>query len=113
MGKFTYENSSRIEIEDRALAHLQVVIGAKLRRGESFFFTWKDEASLGTGRSSVWLHRHSAIHFAFFGHRTPSLNRAWVDALAVVAGSPHGLYLVPEPQEVGEAIDEERVLASV
>lgn len=39
MGKFIYNGSVRVEIEDRTLAHLQAVIGRKLRRGEGFHFT--------------------------------------------------------------------------
>ncbi|KTS55178.1 ATP-dependent DNA ligase, partial [Microbacterium testaceum] len=45
MGKFIYEGGVRNEFEDRLLAHLQVVIGNKLRRGEPFYFVWKDDIS--------------------------------------------------------------------
>ena len=34
MGKFIYEGGVRNDFEDRLLAHLQVVVGNKLRRGE-------------------------------------------------------------------------------
>ena len=56
MGKILYGDSGvEIIFDDRAMAHLQLVIGAKLRRGEGFFFSWKDDPSVGDGRSSVWL----------------------------------------------------------
>lgn len=39
MGHLRYGDCSDF-FEDRALIHLQVVIGSKLRRDESFFLTW-------------------------------------------------------------------------
>lgn len=99
MGRFTYENSIKVEFEDRLLAHLQHVIGSKLRRGESFFFTWKDDVSVGNGRSSVWIHPSASLQFKFHGSRSPGINRAWLQALTNTANSPRGLYVVHEPDE--------------
>lgn len=101
MGKFTYEQTTRVDVEDRALAHLQLVIFNKLRRGEPFAFTWRDDSSIGDGRTSVWLHPHAALIFKYYGSRIPRLNPSWVDALAFTANSPRGLYLVHEPEESG------------
>lgn len=98
MGKFIYEKDTKADFEDRALAHLQAVIMAKLRRGESFSFSWKDDLSTGGGRTSVYLHAHSSIVFKFSGGRTPQLNPSWLHALTDTANSGRGLYLVPEPQ---------------
>ncbi|QIG38761.1 ATP-dependent DNA ligase [Microbacterium sp. 4R-513] len=97
MGRFTYENSVRIEFEDRLLYHLQMVIGTKLRRSESFFFSWRDDPSLGDGRTSVWLHSNCAMAFKYYGSRQPQLNRQWLEALAYTANQQTGLYVVPEP----------------
>lgn len=97
MGRFIYEGSAKIEVEDRALRHLQLVMTAKLRRGEPFPYTWKEDASIGGGRITVWLHAGSSLVFKYVGSRQPEVNRAWVDALAYTANSPGGLYLVPEP----------------
>jgi len=97
MGKFIYEGSLRIEVEDRALAHLQLVISNKLRRGESFHFSWRDDSSIGDGRTSVWVHPQSSLIYKYDGNRVPALNAAWLDALAYTANSNAGLYLVPEP----------------
>lgn len=97
MRRFHYNGIAKVEIEDRALAHLQVVIGQKLRRGESFFFSWNEDASVGDGRSSVWLHPDANLHFRYHGSRRPELSRAWLEALTVVANSNTGLYLIPEP----------------
>lgn len=97
MGRFIYEGSAKIEVEDRALRHLQLVMTAKLRRGEPFPYSWKEDASIGGGRITVWIHAGSSMVFKYVGSRQPEVNRAWVDALAYTANSPSGLYLVPEP----------------
>jgi len=99
MGRFIYEGSVKTEIEDRALTHLQLVITAKLRRGEPFGFTWREDASVGGGRTSVWVHAGSSLVYKYHGSRQPSVNRDWIEALAFTANSPGGLYLVPEPAE--------------
>ncbi|MFE7845940.1 ATP-dependent DNA ligase [Microbacterium sp. NPDC057407] len=97
MGKFTYEGAVRVDFDDRTLAHLMVVIGTKLRRNEGFHFSWKDDASIGDGRTTVWVHAQSALIYKFYGSRLPKLNPAWVEALAFTANSSTGLYVVPEP----------------
>ena len=102
MGKFIYEGSVKTEIEDRALTHLQLVITAKLRRGEPFPFSWREDASVGGGRTTVWIQPGSSLGFKYFGSRQPAVNRAWIEALAFTANAPTGLYLVPEPAENAE-----------
>lgn len=97
MGKFIYEGGPKVEIEDRALTHVQLVITAKLRRGEPFPFSWKEDPSVGGGRTTVWVHASSDLVFKYFGSRQPSINRSWIEALAFTANSPSGLYLAPEP----------------
>jgi hypothetical protein len=100
VGKFVYDTTIRVDIEDRALAHLQSVIIMKLRRGEGFLFTWKEDLSTGSGRTSVWVHPRASLAFKFAGNRAPQLNRAWLQALSQTASSPRGLYLVPEPDSM-------------
>lgn len=97
MGKLIYDGGPKTEIEDRALTHLQLVMTAKLRRGEPFTFTWKEDSSVGGGRTTVWVHAGSSLVFKYAGSRAPVINRAWVDALAYTANAPTGLYLVSEP----------------
>jgi hypothetical protein len=99
MGRFMYEGAVKTEIEDRALAHLQFVIMDKLRRNEAFPFTWQDDASLGQGRTTVWLNARSNLVFKYYGSRQPELNRAWLESLAVEANSLQGLRLIPEPEK--------------
>jgi hypothetical protein len=97
MGQIRFDSRTKVDIDDRALAHLQFVIGNKLRRGEPFFFTWREDPSSGDGRTAVWVNPTTDITFRFYGSRVPPLNRDWLEALAVTANSPSGLHLVPEP----------------
>lgn len=99
MGRFNYNANVKTDIEDRALAHLQIVIGNKLRRGEPFYFTWRDDPSVGDGRRAVWIHPGADLDFKYFGSRAPVINRAWLDKLAHLANATTGLYLVSEPPE--------------
>lgn len=101
----------RAAIEDRALTHIQLVITAKLRRGEPFPFTWREDASIGGGRTTVWVHAGSSLVFKFRSSGHPSLNRAWIDALAFAANAPFGLYLTPEPAE-GTKLDQDLAAAN-
>jgi len=111
VGKFIYEGGVKTEIEDRALLHLQLVITAKLRRGEPFPLSWREDASVGGGRVTVWMQPASSLVFKYYGSRQPAINRGWVEALAFTANSPGGLYLVPEPPDAGDGptADELRV----
>ena len=97
MGRFIYEGKQRMDLEDRALTHLQLVVTAKLRRAEPFAFSWREDPSIGGGRTTVWVHPQANLVFQFFGSRSPAINRAWVDALTFTALGPHGLHMVPEP----------------
>jgi hypothetical protein len=98
MGRLTYDSTLTVDFEDRVLAHLQLVIGAKLRRNEAFYFSWKDDTSIGNGRSTLWMHPNIPLHYKYHGGRPPSINRAWVDELMLTANTPAGLQLVPEPE---------------
>lgn len=99
MGKLTYEGSTKVDFDDRTLAHLMFVIGAKLRRGEPFHFSWRDDSSIGDGRTTIWVHPQCSLVYKYYGSRLPKLNPAWIDALLYTASSGSGLYLVPEPAE--------------
>lgn len=99
MGTLTYDSKLSADFDDRILAHLQLVIGAKLRRNEAFYFSWKDDASIGKGRSVVWVHPAVSLSFKYDESGAPSINRGWVDELMALANSPAGLRLSAEPTE--------------
>jgi hypothetical protein len=93
MGALVYDNDRQVDLEDRTLAHLQVVIVNKLRRRESFPFTWSDERRTIT----IWISPNTPLEFVYHGNRRPRLNRAWLEELALSASSTGGLVVVPEP----------------
>jgi hypothetical protein len=98
MGKLLYGPSGiEIEFDDRTLTHLQIVIAAKLRRKESFFFSWKDDPAIGDGRSSIWLDCSIPLYFKFAGGRVPSINREWLDILTASSNGSGGLQFTEEP----------------
>ena len=98
MGKILYSDSDiEIVFDDRAMAHLQVVIGSKLRRGEGFFFSWKDDLSVGDGRSAIWIDKGIPLYFRYSGSRPISMNREWLELLTQSANSTQGLVFTPEP----------------
>lgn len=97
MGQLIYDTTTHIDIDDRPLAHLQVVIFNKLRRRESFPFSWMEDRGDGSGRSSVWLAPELPLRFRFSGNRMPTLNTQWVELLVATANTTAGLHLVHEP----------------
>ena len=102
MGTIYYGDAAApIEIEDRALAHLKVVIATKLRRGESFTLSWTHADEQEPGRSTVWLHPSRPLRFVFDDPEPALLSRAWIEELANSANSSGGLTLVPDPGEGG------------
>lgn len=98
MGRLTYDVNLNADFDDRVLAHLQLVIGAKLRRGESFYFGWIDDPAIGVGRTTVWLHPAVSMVFKYYGSHLPAINRKWLEVLTASADSAGGLRIVPEPE---------------
>ena len=99
MGRLIYDNTTAVEFDDRVLAHLQLVIGTKLRRGESFYLTWTDDASVGDGRNSIWLHPAVPLRLKYNGSRRPTINTTWIQQMMALANSTEGLRLIPEPPD--------------
>lgn len=87
-----------IEFDDRTLAHVRIVIGAKLRRHESFFLSWKNEASRGGGRASLWMDAGIPMHFKFSSSAPQPINRLWLEQLSQSANTATGLQLSEEPE---------------
>jgi hypothetical protein len=97
VGKILYGDSGvEIVFDDRDMAHLQLVIGAKLRRRESFFFSWKDDPSVGDGRSSIWIDAAIPLYFNY-GSKQPTINREWLELLTLSANSAQGMQFMDEP----------------
>ena len=81
-------------VDDRILAHLELVIFAKLRRHESLSFAITDEAT--QQRQSFWISPSTSVRFAYDAPM-PEINKVWLQELVEAANSPGGLKILPEP----------------
>jgi hypothetical protein len=94
MGHILYGSTPTvIDLDDRTLAHIELVTLAKLRRSESFALTV--DAPDG-GRSTYWLTASSPLEFHFEVGRQ-EINRDWLDLIIDTANSTSGMRIVPEP----------------
>lgn len=95
MGFIYYGNSpDPIEVDDRTLAHLKVVIALKLRRNESFTLSWRHPD--GSGRSTLWLHPSIPLRFSFDEPVAPDLSQQWLIELSNSANTSGGILLTEE-----------------
>ena len=102
MGTIYYGGSATpINIDDRALAHLKVVIATKLRRSESFTVTWRHPDDQPRGRSTIWLHPSIPLRFVFDDPEPTDLSREWIEELASSANSSGGITLIAEHFDTG------------
>ena len=91
-------NAEPIQIDDRTLAHLKVVISTKLRRGESFTLSWRHAEAEARGRSTIWLAPPIPLRYVFDDVETSDLSRNWLEQLAASANSSSGIMIVPESE---------------
>lgn len=93
-----------VEIEDRTLAHLKVVIATKLRRNESFTLSWSQTQGAGRGRQTLWMHPAIPLRFVFDDPEPAELNADWLRVLAGSASSTGGIQLQPENEVATEPV---------
>jgi hypothetical protein len=107
MGSLVYATGrpDAIHFDDRTLAHLQIVIGAKLRLRQSFFFSWLDSVDIGGGRGSIWLDATIPLAFSYAKSERQRINREWLELLMASANSSVGLQLMAEPIEPPIAVE--------
>ncbi len=91
-----------IYVEDRALAHLKIVIATKLRRNESFTLSWKHPDGQPGGRSTIWIHPFIPLRFIFDEPELPKINVRWIEDLMHTASSTGGIMLIDEVLEPAE-----------
>ncbi|MDF2493049.1 MAG: putative rane protein [Microbacterium sp.] len=92
MGSLFYGSDiTAIDIPDRLLAHVKVVIATKLRRGESFTMSWRHAEDEAGGRSTLWLHPSIPLRIVFDDAEPEMLDPQWLQELAVAASSTGGL----------------------
>ncbi len=98
MGSLLYGMTGvEVAFDDRVLAHLEIVINTKLRRRESFMLSWRDSASVGDGRSSIWLDTAIPLYFRYSGSRMPLIDKEWLEELMAQSSSNRGLVLGDDP----------------
>jgi hypothetical protein len=99
MGFLYYGSSSFcLQIDDRALAHLKVVMLTLLRDGKSFPFSHAKSMAEGSGRDTLWVTPVTELRFHFHGSRPARLNETWLRAIFATASAPTGLHVVPETE---------------
>lgn len=99
MGKLRY-GVGVYELDDLVLAHIQVVIGLKLRRGENFFLSWRNPHTAGGGRQSLWIDNGLHLAFEYTSGAIPAINREWAETLASSAATTFGLQVTDEHGEL-------------
>ena len=96
MGSLHYGSPpASFELDDRTLAHVELVVLAKLRRNESFALTIDEPSG---GRSTVWINASSTLRFEF-GSPSAEINREWLDELIDSANTTVGMRILPEPEK--------------
>lgn len=98
MGSLIYGSAGlEFDFDDRVLAHLEMVINAKLRRREAFLLSWRDTPGVGDGRSAIWVDAGIPLYFRYSGSRVPAIDKDWLLELAQQAASTRGLVLSDAP----------------
>jgi len=94
MGTLQYGASGRpIEMPDRILAHLKVLISTKLRRSESFPLSWDHIVDGVVERSSIWLHCSIPLEFRMDAEAAGQLDRTYLQQLADAANTSTGIVI--------------------
>ncbi|WP_173923519.1 ATP-dependent DNA ligase [Agromyces sp. Marseille-P2726] len=91
MGIFQH-NDATFEVDDEVLAHLQIVIVERLRRGETLTLSWIETDHGHGGMTTVLL---NPTHGLIFEVATPDpvIDPVLIERLAVAADSSEGLTL--------------------
>ena len=88
MGSLHYGSPpATFALDDRTLAHVELVVLAKLRRSESFALTLDDATG---GRSTIWINASSTLRFEF-GASGAEINREWLEELIDSANTTAGM----------------------
>ena len=82
------------DVDDRTLAHVEVVVMAKLRRNESFAYSIEQSEQ---ARTTIWIGVHSDLQFVYDQPR-PAINREWLERLVDSANSTQGLRVMTEEE---------------
>lgn len=108
MGSMAHGNIS-VDFEDRLLTHLQIVVVQRFRRNESLVISWLDAASVGDGRSSLWMTPTMPVYFKFAGSRVPAIDEEWLRQLSESAASSTGLIVTAPSGQLARAMGSVRL----
>lgn len=104
------QNGFLSAVDDRALAHLKIVMLSALRRGDGLSLTLKRDSANGSGRETFWIHPGTDLRFQFLGGRVPHINHDWLHRMADACAGGTGLYIMDEPVEHAR-VERERATA--
>jgi hypothetical protein len=96
VGYLVYDGTTRIQLDDRVLAHLEIIMIIKFRRREGFPLRWRDSANDGQGRNMVWLDPSMPLRLHLDSPKAAPTNREWIEQMAEAASTNHGLELLDE-----------------
>jgi hypothetical protein len=85
-----------IQLDDDLLAHVALVVFAKLRRNEPLLVSWTDPAGSPT---QAWLHPNSTVVARHTAGADTTIDRRRAERMMIAANSTHGLRLSPEALE--------------
>ncbi|MCU1525490.1 MAG: ATP-dependent ligase [Microbacteriaceae bacterium] len=87
MGHLLYGRISaeRIDLDDRTLAHLQIAVATKLRRGERFWIEFVHGVDEGGGRVVIWIDHAVPLVFHYVSGRLHETDREWVENMMTQA----------------------------
>ncbi|MDQ1123655.1 DUF7882 family protein [Microbacterium trichothecenolyticum] len=107
MGKLFYGSDPKpIDIDDRLLQYLQVVLSTKLRRSESFTITWTDTEA-EHARTTLWIQPSISLRFHYASAEAERLSGGYLRQLADQAALSSGLTLNAatwQQQEAGHRV---------
>lgn len=100
MGTLQYGASrTSIRIDDRTLAHLQIVITTKLRRNEGLMLQWDRPVENGSGRGAFWIHPSCDLIYDYEGGREASIDPAELDQMMADASGRRGITIPAQERE--------------
>ena len=100
MGYLIYDgDTAEIHMDDRTLAHLQIVICNKLRRNERFNLDLSPKDGFDGPATTLWFESSLPVRFTYSTAEPQAINTSWLYLLADAACSRTGLRLVPEPEQ--------------
>jgi hypothetical protein len=90
-----YFGSTRtpLHLGDRLLAHLEIVITSKLRRGEGLLLSWVQPAEATHRRGTCWITSATELLYLYESADALAIDRDELERLSVESNSSRGIQL--------------------